>query len=82
MTENELFCLNNVLCDKWGFELICILLKKFGAFERGLNCNLSEKEIFMQLGKRATGIWLSDCILETNQDKFLEIVRKIRKDIK
>lgn len=76
MTKDELRILSNVLCDKDGFELVLLLLKQFGAFERGLNLSLSDKELLRTLVKRDMGVWLLDSIYQANPDKYIEILKK------
>lgn len=76
MDKNELRILSNVLCDKDGLEFVLLLLKQFGAFERGLNLSLSDKEILRTLVKREAGVWLLDNIYQANPDKYMEILKK------
>lgn len=82
MNEDELLILSNALNDEFGFQLIFILLKKFGAFERGLNRNASDKEVFMTLGKREQGAWLIDNVFKANQQKYIEFLKMNEKEKK
>lgn len=80
MDKRELQILSNVLNNDYGFKLILILLREFGAFERGLNRNASDKEVLMTLGKREKGTWLLDCVYKANKQKYLEILEEKEKD--
>lgn len=80
MDKRELQILSNVLNNDYGFKLILILLKELGAFERGLNRNASDKEVFMSLGKREKGQWLLDCIFDANRQKFHEVFEQKEKE--
>jgi hypothetical protein len=81
MDKKELLILSNALNNEYGFELIYILLEELGAFDRGLNRNASDKEIFMQLGKREKGVWLLDNIFKANKEKYTEILEKKEREI-
>ena len=74
MDKEELQTLNNVLITPDGFELVFLLLKQFGAFERDLNTNTDDKQIFKTLGKRACGVWLLDRCFEANRNKYMELL--------
>lgn len=76
MDKDELQILSNVLCDKDGFKFIFLLLKKLGAFERGLNFELPDKQLFTTLAKREQGIWLLDNIYKANPEKYNSILAK------
>lgn len=80
LNKDELQTLSNVLVDNDGFKLMFILLKQFGAFERGVNRNATDKEIFMTLGKREQGLWLLDNIFQANRNKYLELLTKNTSD--
>ncbi len=79
MDKSDLEILSNVLCDKDGFKFVLLLLDKLGAFDRGINPNLSDKQIFMTLGKREKGLWLLDNIYEANPEKYTELLKERRK---
>lgn len=80
MNKKELLTLKNVLNNQYGFDLLYSLCLKSGSFERGLNRNANDKEIYMQLGKREFGQWLLDNILEADKDKYFEIVTEYKKE--
>lgn len=79
LNKEELQTLSNVLVDKDGFKLMFILLRQFGAFERGINRNSTDKETFITLGKREQGQWLLDNIYQANSEKFLELLNENNK---
>lgn len=79
LNKEELQTLSNVLIDKDGFKLMLVLLKQFGAFERGLNRNVTDKEIFLTLGKREQGQWLLDNIYQANREKYVELLNENNK---
>lgn len=79
LNKEELQTLSNVLVDKDGFKLMLILLRQFGAFERGINRNSTDKETFITLGKREQGQWLLDNIYQANSEKFLELLNENNK---
>lgn len=79
LNKDELQILSNVLVDKDGFKLMLILLKQFGAFERGLNRNATDKEVFLTLGKREQGQWLLDNIYQANREKYAELLNENNK---
>ena len=76
LNKEELQILSNVLVDKDGFKLMLILLRQFGAFERGLNRNSTDKETFLTLGKREQGQWLLDNIYQANREKYQELLKE------
>lgn len=76
LNKEELQTLSNVLVDKDGFKLMLILLRQFGAFERGLNRNSTDKETFLTLGKREQGQWLFDNIYQANKEKYQELLKE------
>ena len=80
MERKELQALSNVLRNDYGFKTILLILKELGAFERGLNRNASDKEVFMTLGKREKGLWLLDCIYKANKEKYLKILEEKEKE--
>lgn len=80
MDKRELQTLSNVLKDDYGFQFILTLLNELGAFDRGLNRNASDKEIFMTLGKREKGQWLLDCIFQANKQKYIAILEQKEKE--
>lgn len=80
MNDTDKLNLSNVLNNKYGFDLILVLLKKSGAFERGLNRSANDKEIFMTLGKREIGVWLLDQIFLADKEKYIEILTEIKKE--
>lgn len=80
MDKRELQTLANVLNDDYGFKFILTLLNELGAFDRGLNRNASDKEVFMTLGKREKGQWLLDCIFQANKQKYLELLTQKEKE--
>ena len=79
LTKEELQTRSNVLVDKDGFKLMLILLRQFGAFERGINRNSTDKETFLTLGKREQGQWLLDNIYQANSNKYLELLNENNK---
>lgn len=79
LNKDELQILSNVLVDKDGFKLMLILLKQFGAFERGLNRSATDKEVFLTLGKREQGQWLLDNIYQANREKYAELLNENNK---
>lgn len=79
LNKDELQILSNVLVDKDGFKLMLILLKQFGAFERGLNRSAPDKEVFLTLGKREQGQWLLDNIYQANREKYTELLNEYNK---
>lgn len=79
LNKDELQILSNVLVDKDGFKLMLILLKQFGAFERGLNRSATDKEVFLTLGKREQGQWLLDNIYQANREKYTELLNEYNK---
>ena len=80
MDKRELQTLANVLNNDYGFKFILTLLNELGAFDRGLNRNVSDKEVFMTLGKREKGQWLLDCIFQANKQKYLELLTQKEKE--
>ena len=80
MDKKEMIILKNALTNEHGFKFICLLLEKLGAFERGINCNSNEKEIFKTLGKREQGLWLLDNILIADEEKYMEIMKQKKKE--
>lgn len=79
LNKEELQILSNVLVDKDGFKLMLILLRQFGAFERGINRNSTDKETFLTLGKREQGQWLLDNIYQANREKYIELLNENNK---
>jgi len=65
----------NVANDDEGFKLIDLLLDKLGAFERGINLQNPEMEIYNR-GRREAGLWLLDTLRESNFNKFIEIQKQ------
>lgn len=76
MNKDYLRVLSNVLCDDDGFKFVLMLLEELGAFERGINCSLPDKQIFMSIGKREKGLWLLDNIYEANPQKYTELLKE------
>lgn len=76
MDKKELQILSNTLNDEYGFKFIYLLLNELGAFDRGINRNAENKEIFMLLGKREKGQWLLDNIFLANKEKYIELLDK------
>lgn len=68
--------LKNVLNDRFGFDVIYVLLKELGAFERGINRNFNDKELLLTLGKREKGTWLLDCIFKADSEKYIELLKE------
>lgn len=81
MDKKELQILKNVLNNDYGFQLIRILLHKLGAFERGYNMSLDDKEIWRTLAKREQGFWLLDCVYYADKSKLIDLIDEERKDI-
>jgi len=71
--EEEKILFNNVLNDQWGFQFILLLLDELGAFERGVNFQNRDIDMFNR-GRREAGLWLSDKIQEHCIEKYKEIV--------
>lgn len=65
----------NVANNDEGFKLIDLLLDRLGAFERGVNLQNPEMDIFNR-GRREVGLWLLDTLRESNFNKFIEIQKK------
>ena len=65
----------NVANDNEGFKLIDLLLDKLGAFERGVNLQNTEMDIYNR-GRREVGLWLLDTLRDSNFNKFIEIQKK------
>lgn len=80
MDKDELRELSNVLNSEFGLNTVFVLLKKFGAFERGLNRTSSTKEDYLTLGKREQGVWLLDCVFKANKDKYMQILEMNQKE--
>lgn len=80
MNDKEILILKNALTNEHGFKFICTLLTKLGAFERGINCNATDKEIFRTLGRREQGLWLLDQILIADFQKYTEIMKLKKKE--
>lgn len=81
MTEDEIKELvRNITNDDVGFEFICFLLNRLGAFDRGCNFQNIQQEYYNK-GKREQGLWLLDLIAESNFNKFIEI-NKRRRNVK
>jgi hypothetical protein len=80
MDKRELQTLSNVLNNDYGFQFVLLLLNELGAFDRGINRNASDKEIFMTLGKREKGQWLLDCVLKANKQKYLDLIEQKEKE--
>jgi hypothetical protein len=80
MDKRELQTLSNVLNNDYGFQFILLLLNELGAFDRGINRNASDKEIFMTLGKREKGQWLLDCVFKANKQKYLDLIEQKEKE--
>ncbi|MBE7713714.1 MAG: hypothetical protein E7Z87_08215 [Cyanobacteria bacterium SIG26] len=76
MNKDELLRLNNVLVDKDGFEVVALLLKQLGAFERNYNHTASDREVFMTQGYRNKGLWLLDNCFKANPEKYIELLNK------
>lgn len=80
MNNKELQALSNVLNNDCGVKTILRILNELGAFDRGLNRNANDKEIFMTLGKREKGLWLLDSIYKASKDKYLKILEAKEKE--
>ena len=80
MDKDELRELSNVLNSDFGLNTIFVLLKHFGAFERGLNRASSAKEDYLTMGKREQGVWLLDCVFKANKSKYLQILEMNQKE--
>lgn len=80
MDKDELRELSNVLNSEYGLNTIFVLLKKLGAFERGLNRTSSTKEDYLTIGKREQGAWLLDCVFKANKNKYMQILEMIQKE--
>lgn len=79
MDGKELQALSNVLNNDYGIKVILRILNELGAFDRGLNRNATDKDIFMTLGKREKGLWLLDSIYQASKDKYLKILEEKEK---
>lgn len=82
MDKRELQILSNVLNHEYGFKLICILLERLGAFDYSINRTMSDKELFMHLGKREKGGWLLECCAKANFEKYKDILAERVKENK
>lgn len=71
--------IKNVANDDEGFKFIDLLLDKLGAFERGVNLQNPEMDIFNR-GRREAGLWLLDTLRESNFNKFVEIQKQRSKE--
>lgn len=76
MNKNDLLRLNNVLVTEDGFEIIALLLKQLGAFERNYNHSATDREVFMIQGYRNKGLWLLDNCFKANSNKYIELLQK------
>ncbi len=80
MKEDQIRNLRNVLNSDFGKDTIFCILKNLGAFENGLNRGSSAKEDYLILGKREKGKWLLDCVYQANQQIYLEILARAKKE--
>lgn len=81
MNEENLLVLKNVLNDDNGFKFIRFLLMKLGAFDKGINFQNSDKEIFRTVAKREQGFWLLDNCYKADFDKTVEIMKENYKEV-
>lgn len=72
---------HNVLIDKDGYEFIKVLLEELGAFERGVNLQSRDNDLFNR-GKREKGLWLLDLVQKSNFDKYVEIMKERLNDVR
>lgn len=78
-TEEQIrLIINNVAVNNDGFEFLYILLEKLGAFDRGMNFQNHDIEIYNK-AKREQGLWLLDLLMISNFNKYSEIMKR-RKD--
>lgn len=80
MDEDQIRNLRNVLNSDFGTDTIFCILKNLGAFENGLNRGSSSKEDYLILGKREKGTWLLDCVYRANQEIYLEILARAKRE--
>lgn len=80
MQKNELQTLSNVLEDDYGFKFVLLMLRKLGAFDNSINRNLSDRDVFMHLGKREKGSWLLNCCFKANRKKYVELLAEQEKE--
>ena len=71
--EEEKIIFNNVLNDRYGYEFIKILIDELGSFERGINFQNRDLDMFNR-GRREKGQWLIDKIQEHCFEKYKQIV--------
>jgi len=71
--EEEKIIFNNVLNDRFGYEFIKILIEELGAFERGVNFQNRDIDMFNR-GKREKGQWLIDKIQEYDFEKYKQLM--------
>lgn len=80
MDKRELQILSNVMNHEYGFKLLLILLNQLGAFDYSINRNLSDRDVFMHIGKREKGCWLLDCCHKANPKKYMELLAQQEKE--
>ncbi len=80
MDKRELQILSNVMNNEYGLKFIFILLNHLGAFDYSINRNLTDRDVFMHIGKREKGCWLLDCCYKANPNKFMELLAQQKKE--
>lgn len=80
MNEDQIRNLRNVLNSDFGTDTIFCILNNLGAFENAINRSSSAKEDYLILGKREKGKWLLDCVYRADQEKYLEILARAKKE--
>lgn len=76
MKEQELQNLIvNITNDSNGFQFVKLILEELGAFERGINFQSRDIDLYNR-GKREKGLWLLDLISKYNLEKFIEIIKE------
>ena len=76
MKDDEIkLIVNNVAVTNDGLNFIEILLEKLGAYDRGFNFQNHDMEVYNK-AKREQGLWLLDLIMQSNFDKYIELMKR------
>lgn len=75
MDDEIKLIVQNVSNNESGYKFLKLMLKRLGAFERGVCFDDSRRE-FYNRGKREQGLWLLDLVRENSFEKYTEIERE------
>lgn len=75
-TDKEIeIIFNNVIVTEDGYKLFKYLLNEFGAFERGINFQNKEQDLYTR-AKREQGLKIFDILSKANTKKLFQIINE------